>query len=76
MIRAKLETRHFTFDAYGETEEEALAVLKNAWDDTHRRHYPSAAPFDEAVEDGDVCFYPIELFACYRDGEKISEENP
>lgn len=72
MIRAKLETRHFTFEAYGETEAEALATLRFNWNCEHRRQYADAIPFDEFVADGDVGLIEIDLGRAYRDGELLT----
>lgn len=69
MIRAKLETRHFTFEAYAETETEALELLRFTWNSQHRKHYADAKPFDEFVGDDDVCFFEVKVGTAYRDGE-------
>lgn len=71
MIRAYLETRHFDFEGFGETEEQALAVLKRGWDDVHRKQYTDAMPFDEYLTDADVGFMEVNLGCCYRGGELL-----
>lgn len=71
MIRAKLETRHFTFEAYGNDEAEAYTALQEGWDHMHRKQYPGAEAFDDFVQPGDVNFYPVEVGRAYRDGEEL-----
>lgn len=71
MIRAKLETRHFTFEAYGNTKADAFDVLRRGWNHSHRKHYPDAQAFDDFVEAGDVCFCTVEIGSSYRDNEEL-----
>lgn len=71
MIRATLETRHFTFEAYGNTEAGALEVLRRGWNHSHLKNYPDAQPFDDFIEEGDVCFYHVEIGSSYCDGEEM-----
>lgn len=71
MIRAYLETRHFDFEGFDETEEQALAVLKRGWDNVHRKQYCEALPFDDFVKDADVGFMEINVDCCYRGGELL-----
>ena len=70
MIQAKLETRYFTFEAYGKDHADALNALRRGWDEVHKgKHYPDADSFDDYVTDGDVSYTRIGMGFCYRDGE-------
>lgn len=71
MICAKLETRNFTFVAYGPSHDVALEALKAGWNDGHRRQYKVASTFEEFVNDHEIQYQCIESGACYRDGEKL-----
>lgn len=67
MIRAHLETRHFTFDAYGVDRERAEEALKTGW--AVHIAQTDAHPWEEFSDD--VCFHEFKLDAAYRDYEEL-----
>ena len=73
MIRASMDTRHFTFEAFGHDEEEARHALRDAWDFEHIRQYPDSLTFDEYIEaeGDDVQITEIEIGGAYRDNERM-----
>lgn len=70
MIRATLETRHFSFEAYGKNKAEALDVLRTGWNLKHRQQYPDAREFDDLFA-CDVEYYEIKGGKAYRDREEL-----
>lgn len=70
MIRATLDTRHFSFEAYGKNKAEALDVLRTGWNLKHRLQYPGARAFDDLFA-GDVTYYKIVCGKSYRDHEEL-----
>ena len=70
LVRATLETRNFTFDAYGVTEAQALANLNAGWH-RHCDQYERADRnlFVNLIEE--IQFQSFEEGACYRDDEQI-----
>ncbi len=74
IIKAKLETINFTFEAYGSTKEEALASLIDGWEN-HRKDYKTATSFEDISDNGDeVSYFEIRIGNCYRDNENFSTE--
>jgi len=65
---AHVETRHWDFDAYGETEALALQTLKEGWL-THCTQTHATMTWDELRDD--VCVNEIHTGQCYRDGEEL-----
>ena len=65
MIKATLETRNFTFEAYGKDKAEALTVLMAGWS-VHARQYGCQENFEPFQED--VNYQTVNLGWCYRDG--------
>ena len=71
MIKARLETRNFMFEAYGSTKEEALACLINGWKN-HCKDYKNASSFEDISVNGEeVCYFEILKGKCYRDNELV-----
>ena len=74
IVCATLNTRHFTFRAYGENEEVAEKLLRRAWDEKHRGQYSCVSAeeyFAKCGGDALVEFREIELGTVTRDGEEI-----
>jgi hypothetical protein len=71
MYRASLETRNFSFEAYGKTEQEAHNALHEGFV-VHCRE--RRVPVDQFTQDyaDDIEVRPIALGAAYRDGEQIA----
>lgn len=78
IFKASLETRHFTFEAYGYTEVEALYIMRQTWM-KHSKEYKAAKHNWGEFED-DVHVQEIIVGAGYRDGEivhrKVTRHNP
>ena len=72
MFRAALETRHFSFEAFGETEKHARATMANLWRD-HCVQYEQPNNFEE-FEDG-VNVMEFHIGRGYRDGSEVVERN-
>ena len=72
MFRANLETRHFSFEAFGESEEHARATMAELWAN-HCIQYEQANNFDE-FEDG-VNVMEFRLGRGYRDGSHVAVED-
>jgi hypothetical protein len=72
MFRAALETRHFSFEAFGETEKHARAMMAELWAD-HCIEYEQPNNFDE-FEDG-VNVMEFSIGRGYRDGSEVKVRN-
>ena len=71
LFRAYFETRHFDFEGYGETAEEAVEVCFAGWR-IHRQTYRKGAAIDPSyVNRDDIGVYEIEVGKAYRDREDI-----
>jgi hypothetical protein len=68
LFKVQTETRHFSFEAYGKTEEEAHAALKKGWE-IHQAQTDATMTFEEL--DADTWTLDIEDGKCYRDGEEL-----
>jgi len=67
---ATLDTRHYNFEAYGETKAEALAVMASSWR-AHRRECGGVcAPWSEFKDD--VSVREVSIGSGYRDGFELS----
>lgn len=66
--KAELETHHFSFETYGNTEQDALRLMQNAW--AKHRKFTGATMGWNAVRD-DVNVERRLLGAAYRDGELL-----
>lgn len=65
MIMIEVDTRNFSFKAFGETEAEARQALKLGWLE-HCRQYPDADPtYVDPKEDGNVTDFAPGF--CFRD---------
>lgn len=83
MIRARLSTRSFVFEAFAEDKVGALILLQVAWDENHLAQYPEALSFREFFEASgrgqkavgiDTCqieYHDFQLGTVLRDGEVI-----
>lgn len=74
MIIAHLETRHFSFSAYGSTEEEARNLLRRAWD-KHRQYSPEIWTWEELELEEDVWCQFVRLGDVYRDNQLLISGN-
>lgn len=70
MFKAGLETRHFSFEAYGETKESAKAAIE-AGLLAHAKHY-RLAPDWWRDDENDITFDELHVGMCMRDGEILS----
>ncbi len=73
ITRARLETRHFTFEAFGESEPHAIAALQSGLN-RHAEQYRLPAGWWHIMRE-DVFCTEIELGACYRDNEQMKGKN-
>lgn len=65
MYRASLETRNFHFEAFGKTEQDAYAALRNGFG-RHASQYQLEPSWWRQFE-GDITLEPLSLDTCYRD---------
>jgi hypothetical protein len=79
VVIASMETRHFSFNAAGATEEDAKAAIVTAWA-AHRSQYEQdfivevgmpAADFEALDAEFEVTLQTMVLGQGYRDGEAI-----
>lgn len=68
MIRAKLETRHFTFEAYGEDGAQAMEAMRIGWL-VHKDQTGATADWPEF--EPDVELQEMDKGVMYRDGEPV-----
>ena len=68
MYRAAVQTRSFSFDAYGETATDAWITLCRGWD-CHVKQTGATLTWVELRED--VVCEQVKPGVCYRDGEEI-----
>jgi len=74
MIKARLNTTNFCFEAYGSTADKARAALI-AGLKTHAKQYRIERP-DWWVEwEEEIYITPIQLNAAYRDSEQIKDQS-
>jgi hypothetical protein len=74
MIWAQLETRNFTFDAFGKTREEARNVLETACFAHAKQYRVDAQYFLDLINDDDganVRWTEFEVGRAYRDSQEI-----
>lgn len=76
-FRAKLDTSHFDFEAFGETKERAKAALVAGMKKHAKEYRMSAAEAkvflsEYTEEGGDICVYAVELGAAFRDCEPLT----
>lgn len=65
---AELETAHFSFRAFGETEGKAIAALRAGWR-AHQRDYPLADAIPTYADE--IHTYEIRPDVCLRDGTQV-----
>ena len=63
---ATLDTSHFHFDAFGETEGEAQEAMRGGWE-AHASAFSATDTFADVTED--VQIVAVEMGAAYRDGD-------
>jgi|TARA_Y100000296_G_C5164734_1_gene253911 hypothetical protein len=68
MFIATLETRHFSFIAAGDTEEQAIAALRAGWEE-HARQTDATFTADQMVSDARI--NEVSSGQCLRDGEPL-----
>jgi hypothetical protein len=74
MIVAQVETRNFSFTAYGHTEREAKELLRKAWE-KHQEQTEAWLTWDELQED--VFFLFVRFGDVFRDNDLfISGDTP
>lgn len=69
MILATVETRNFTFEAMGETKEEAVSAVKKGWL-RHQRETGATLTWEE-IQKEILETHEFVLGRCYRDGIEI-----
>lgn len=71
LYRAYVDTRHFDFEGYGYTKEEACKACYDVWLD-HCRQCPGELFADPSLVGlEDISVYPIKVGSAYRDREEI-----
>lgn len=70
MFKATLGTRHFNFEAYGQSEREAKQILLRGCQKHCKQAQVSFTVFKEEYAD-DICTYEIKIGVSYRDQEEI-----
>lgn len=72
MYKLSTDTRNFSFEAYGNTEEEATAAMR-AGLEVHRNQCPSIKPewVDEIIADANLTH--IKAGQCYRDNDVLAD---
>jgi hypothetical protein len=71
LFRASFDTRHFDFEGYGTTAEEAVEVCYAGWV-KHGQTYRPGEPIDpDYVSKDDIGVYEIQIGEAYRDREPI-----
>ena len=71
MYIARLETRHFSFTAYGDSEEEGKKLLRRAWA-RHCHQFPEARSWEELELEEDVYCLFVRCGDVYRDNDLIT----
>jgi hypothetical protein len=70
MVIAKLETRRFSFTAYGDSEEESRKLLRQAWA-RHCHQFPEARSWEELELEEDVYCFFVRVGDVHRDNDLI-----
>lgn len=70
--RAVLETRSFSFEAYGQTEAQARRMLRGGWL-RHRSYTGATITWQQLVNDGDVIVYEVGFRKALRDRQPFYE---
>ena len=71
LFRAHFDTRHFEFEGYGRTADEAIEVCYAGWIEHAKSYNPSDNVDPNYVTRDDIAVYPIEVGKAYRDREAI-----
>ena len=71
IFRACFDTRHFDFEGYGATSDEAIEVCYAGWLKHCERYNPNASIDPAYVSREDIGVYPIDIGNAYRDREPI-----
>lgn len=70
MIRAYYETRNFTFDTYGSTENEAKQLMIKLWKQHCRNYRVSYSEFPKDYDDID--YTDIKIGSMFVDNQKVN----
>ena len=74
VYRAYAETRHFTFEGFGETQDEAIEVCYQGWL-LHCKNYRSDVEIDPSyLSKDDIGVYACQLGEGYRDHELVEKD--
>jgi len=71
MYKATLETRNFTFEAYGKSQNQALKSLTNGLND-HAQQYELRSDWWHWLRT-DIYIKEVVMGSCYRDNERIAK---
>jgi len=71
LFRAHFDTRHFEFEGYGNTEEQAREVCYAGWLEHCKSYNPNAEVDPDYVSKDDIAVYAIQMGKAYRDREAI-----
>lgn len=75
LFRAYFDTRHFDFEGYGRTAEEAIDACYQGWLD-HCAHYRPGVHIDvDYVKRDEISVYEVRIGHAYRDREPIESGN-
>lgn len=66
----RIETRHFSFESYAESQAGAYHLLKHAWIE-HRKQSGAVLTFEELWKGGDAYVEPVEIGHAYRDHQLL-----
>lgn len=71
LFRAYFDTRHFDFEGYGKTAEEAIEVCYAGWVKHCRTYRPDMEIDPDYVKKDDISVYEIAIGEAYRDRDTI-----
>jgi len=71
LFRAYFDTRHFDFEGYGRTADEAIEVCYEGWRRHCRTYNPNATIDPAYVSRDDISAYEITVGNAYRDRDSI-----
>lgn len=72
IFRAYVETRHFSFEGYGSTADEAIRACHNGWL-SHCEHYSPGTYIDpDYISNDDIGVYEVKIGSAYRDRDEMA----
>ena len=71
LFRAYFDTRHFDFEGYGTTADEAIDVCYAGWIEHAQSYHPGEHIDPDYVSRDDISAYKIEVGRAYRDRDTI-----